>query len=362
MAAKLKIAEIARRTGLSISTVSRVLAGKSNTSSRAKQLVLDCARTEGVLEQISTNRVLFNHLLVFAPERAFDKRADVFYYRMIQGIRAAVEPYETHLAYCPMEEEGCDTPLFLKRLSDPAVEASIIIGVDDPKIHELAADIGKPCVLLNCRDGEMRLDAVLPDHQQIGEHTAYHLLAQGHREILTMICLRRFTLQRRLSGIRDAFAEYNTEFDESRHLIVTSGFSAQEAEYALEHCLAARSVSDHPTAIICVGDFMAAGVVTALAKRGINVPGDISLVSIDGFNLGSIGELQLTSGVVPREELGQEALALLQRRVTRPDAPVCNLLVCGRMVHGNSVRRVTARRITPVVNTGKHGLYGNSVD
>lgn len=41
---KLKIADIAARTGLSPSTVSRVLAGKANTSARAREQVLACAR------------------------------------------------------------------------------------------------------------------------------------------------------------------------------------------------------------------------------------------------------------------------------------------------------------------------------
>jgi len=358
MAARLKIAEIARRTGLSISTVSRVLAGKANTSVRAKQLVLDSARAEGVLDQISPGRVFFSQILVFAPARAFDVREDVFYYRMLQGIRSAVEAHETHLSYCTLEEEGCDTPQFLKRMSDPAVEAALIIGVDDPKIYELTADIGKPCVLINCRDAEMRLDAVLPDHQQIAECTANYLISQGHRDIVTMICLRRFTLERRLNGIREAYATHNMVFDESRNLITTSGFSSQEAAQALDAYLDLRKPDDYPTAIICVGDFMASGAMDTLKRRQINVPTDISLMSIDGFNLGSIGELSLSSGIVPREELGQEAIALLQRRVTRPEAPVCNLLVCGRLALGNSVRRAGNRKLRPAVSTRNHGLYG----
>ncbi len=50
MEKKLKIAEIARRTGLSASTVSRVLAGKANTSPRARELVLNAARELGVMD------------------------------------------------------------------------------------------------------------------------------------------------------------------------------------------------------------------------------------------------------------------------------------------------------------------------
>ena len=44
MGGKLKIRELAAQAGVSMSTVSRVLAGKANTSARAKQAVLDCAK------------------------------------------------------------------------------------------------------------------------------------------------------------------------------------------------------------------------------------------------------------------------------------------------------------------------------
>lgn len=78
MEKKLKIAEIAARTGLSASTVSRVLAGKSNTSVHARKEVLTCARELGVMEGMAAGRLLLNNLLVFAPPRAFDERLDIF--------------------------------------------------------------------------------------------------------------------------------------------------------------------------------------------------------------------------------------------------------------------------------------------
>ncbi|SUX74721.1 transcriptional regulator [Citrobacter freundii] len=78
MEKKLKIAEIAARTGLSASTVSRVLAGKANTSARARELVLACARELGVMDAMAAGRMLLNSLIVFAPPRAFDERSDIF--------------------------------------------------------------------------------------------------------------------------------------------------------------------------------------------------------------------------------------------------------------------------------------------
>ena len=54
---RLKITEIAARTRLSISTVSRVLAGKANTSEKARATVLACARELGVMEGMAAGRL-----------------------------------------------------------------------------------------------------------------------------------------------------------------------------------------------------------------------------------------------------------------------------------------------------------------
>ncbi len=83
MSGKLKISEIAALTGVSISTVSRVLAGKSNTSPKIRQAVLECAKAHGVLAAMSAGRFLFNNVTVFAPSRAFDVRTDIFYYKVV---------------------------------------------------------------------------------------------------------------------------------------------------------------------------------------------------------------------------------------------------------------------------------------
>lgn len=357
MSGRLKIKEIAAQAGVSVSTVSRVLAGKANASASVRQKVLECAKAQGVLSEMSGGRFLFNNVTVFAPPRAFDVRTDIFYYRVIQGVRDAVARHDARISYCTLEEHDSDVQQFFRRISDPACEAAIVVGIDDDRVHEVAADVGKPCVLVNCTDRSMRLDAVLPDHQQIGEFSAAHLIQQGHRDILTVICLRRFTLERRLQGIRDAFAASNIPFEDQRHLITTSGFSEEEAEQAMNAYLDTYPATQYPSAILTGGDFMASGVISALQKRGYSVPDDVSVMSIDGFNLASIHAISLTSSHVPREELGQEAIGLLQRRLMRPAAPPCNLLLSGRLAPGESVKRIGNRRHKPAVSTKNHGLY-----
>lgn len=352
---RLKIADIAARTQLSISTVSRVLAGKANTSEKARNKVLACARELGVMEGMAAGRLLLNSLVVFAPQRAFDERSDIFYYRVIQSISKGLAFHEVRLRFCALEENDDDAQQFLTRMNEPETQAAILLGIDDPHIHDLAADVGKPCVLINCRDRRMRLPAVAPDHRAIGELAAEYLFERGHRDVMNVLCLRRYTMELRLAGIRDAWLSHNLRFNNRRDLLVVPSFSASESEQLVSAWLEQTARKDLPTAFLVGGDFMAAGTIAALQKHGLRVPQDISVMSIDGFNLASIQDVSLTAVHVPRDELGAEAVHLLQQRLVRPDAPVGTLLLNGTLAVRESVRRIRQGKRRTAVE--REGLY-----
>ncbi|URO00542.1 LacI family transcriptional regulator [Leclercia adecarboxylata] len=352
---RLRIAEIARRTALSVSTVSRVLAGKANTSEKARTRVLEAARELGVLDGMAAGRLLLNSLVVFAPQRAFDERSDIFYYRVIQSVSKGLASHDVRLRYCALEENDSDAQLFLARMNEPDTQAAILLGIDDPHIHDLAVDLGKPCMLINCRDRHMRLPAVTPDHRAIGERAADYLFEMGHREVLNVLCLRRYTMELRLAGIRDAWQAHNMKFSDKRDLLVAPSFSARETEQLVSDWLRERQGKDLPTAFLVGGDFMAAGTINALQKQGLRVPQDVSVMSIDGFNLAAIQDVPLTAVHVPRDELGTEAVHMLQQRLMRPDAPVGTLLLNGTLTVRESVRRIRQGKRRTAVE--REGLY-----
>ncbi|WP_039055095.1 LacI family DNA-binding transcriptional regulator [Enterobacter sp. Bisph1] len=352
---KLKINEIALRTNLSTSTVSRVLAGKANTSEKARAAVLACARELGVMEGIAAGRLLLNNLLIFAPQRAFEERSDIFYYRVIQSINKALAPHEVRLRYCALEELDSDANEFIARMNAPETQAAILLGIDDAHIHDLAAEINKPCVLINCRDGRMRLPSIAPDHRTIGEFAARYLFDMGHRDVVNVMCLRRYTMDLRLAGIKEAWQQRNLRFQPKRDLISVPSFSAKDAAQRVGEWLDDAAHKSPPTAFLVSGDFMAQGTVQALRQRGLRVPQDVSVMSIDAFNLAAIQDVPLTAVHVPRDELGVEAVHLLQQRLIRPQATTGSLLLNGTLAVRESVRRIRPGQQRTAVE--REGLY-----
>lgn len=121
MAWRLKMDEIAARTGYSASTVSRVLSGKSYTSDKARESIVRCARKPGVLDGIASGRQLISGIAVFAPARTFSARGDIFYNEVTKGIAEAIAPYNVYLNYYGLEEQDADIKLFIDKVNNKSI-------------------------------------------------------------------------------------------------------------------------------------------------------------------------------------------------------------------------------------------------
>jgi DNA-binding LacI/PurR family transcriptional regulator len=66
-----------------------------------------------------------------------------------------------------------------------------------------------------------------------------------------------------------------------------------------------------PTAVICVNDFMALGVMKELREQGFSLPGDVSVTGYDNISLSEFAHPPLTTVNIPREKIGHMAFAAL---------------------------------------------------
>ncbi|KNC93099.1 LacI family DNA-binding transcriptional regulator [Trabulsiella odontotermitis] len=342
MPGKLKMEEIAALTGYSISTVSRVLSGKSYTSDKARDAIVHCARELGVLDELASGRLLVNGIAVFAPGRTFNARGDIFYLEVTRGIAQALKPHNVWLSYCGLEEQRADIKLFLEKANHKDINAVIIIGCDDDTLFNVAATLNKPCVLINTHDREMRLDAVSPDHRATGFYALRYVFERGHRRVLSITTLRRETLYERLNGIKEAYRDCHVPFDPQQDLLITEGFSADEVEQALEAWLASQPRERWPEVIFTGSCGMTEGVLRVLARHHLRVPEDVSLITTDfAWNLEKGLETPVSGIAVACRDLGIEAVHLLQQRLNRPQAPVFNLLLQGQWRDFGTVTNAT---------------------
>jgi LacI family transcriptional regulator, galactose operon repressor len=171
-----------------------------------------------------------------------------------------------------------------------------------------------PVVLLDCTSDDPRLASVVPDEYGSGYHATQELIRHGHRRIGFVTNIEDVPATAgRLSGYRDALAEGGIAFEE-RLIAVDVSETAGGYRTALQLLTG----PDRPTAIFSYNDRMAMGVYRAAREIGLDIPKDLSVVSIDNQEIIADGLYPgLTTMALPHYEMGAWAVKHLIDRLGR---------------------------------------------
>ena len=164
------------------------------------------------------------------------------------------------------------------------------------------------------RDTEGATDAVVSDHSIGMEQAVRHLKLLGHTHVgLIAGSSRQRGGRRRVEAFRHAMG---STLDPS---LVRSGEFSGETGYRATRELLGRP--DRPTAIIAGSNLIVVGVLEALGDLGLQVPGDISLITCDDVDLTRLHQPPID--VIDRDtnRLGRTAVELLLARLEAPNAP-----------------------------------------
>lgn len=309
--------DVARRAGVSQSTVSRVLNGFPHVKEATRERVLRAVRElqyqpDEVARSMATART-YSLGLVLA------NITNPFYAEVAQAIvdEARYKGYQVILYHTSddpgVQKESIDT--LLRRRVDGILIASA--RWNDPDVARLL-DRGYALVLLNRRTQHEGVSWVLLNNQLGGYLATEHLVHLGHRRIgyiggPTEIS----TARERFAGYKDALLHHDIPLDE--RIICTGTFGASHASTAVRDMLLARPI---PTAIFAANDLLALAAMEALLERGYRIPEDISLVGFDDIDIAGHRAIQLTTVTQRKGEMGRKAVEILLNQLEHPaDAP-----------------------------------------
>jgi LacI family transcriptional regulator len=168
---------------------------------------------------------------------------------------------------------------------------------------------GRPVVLLDRTSPDGRMCSAAVDDVRGGELAVAHLLSRGHRRIgFVNGPLAIPQCADRREGARAAVRAEGLPLDDVLVEVTNPTLNADGGEAALQRLLA----DPHPpTAIFCVNDITALGVLRGLRGRGLSVPEDIALVGYDDVEFAGLLATPLTSVRQPKYQLGRAAADLL---------------------------------------------------
>lgn len=294
------IDEVARLAGVSTATVSRALSGRGHVSESARERVRVAAHELGYVVSSRASSLASGRTRNIGVVVPFLDRW--FFSAVLSGVSSALmrQGYDITLynitADRDVRSEVFDT--FLRRQRVDAVIA-VSIELDENETRQLL-DLGLPVIAIG--GPNPNLDTLTVDDVAVAQLATEHLIGLGHRDIGHIGANPEFDLDfhiptnRRLGfekALQKAGIPLNPAFLEPADFTVGGGYRAAKQ-------LLGRP-GPRPTAVFAASDEMAIGAILAARDLGFRVPEDLSVVGIDGHELGAF--FQLTT--VDQFPLGQ---------------------------------------------------------
>ena len=302
---RVTIVDVARETGVSYATVSRVLNDDPYVKTETRQRVSAALDRMGYIanrqaRSLRTGRSQMIGLLARDLGTGYIGQ-------IIAGIDAEIA------------ESDYEVLLFTTHHKSRAPEyvATFVGGMADGLLLILPYDIEAYSELLNQRryphvlidhEGASVGPAISADNRQGAYDGTAYLLQLGHRRIGFITGdLSLGSARSRLAGYRQALADHGVPEDPA---LVAEGDYQQPAGYAGAQALL--QLSRPPTSIFASNDVMAFGVMEAVREAGLRIPADVSVLGFDDIPQATGVSPMLTTVRQPLEEMGRQAREILQ--------------------------------------------------
>lgn len=294
----MNLAAVAKRAGVSTATVSRVLNNSGVVKPHTRARVLKA------VEELKYHPNLHARTLAGGKSKSIgvivSNLENPFFFDVYHAVEtgAHARGYEVLVANTNYRSEQLVSSIHLMMGRRVAGLAVIVSEMDPVLTDELAAggipvvfyDVGTPKghitnIRVNYRLGISKLIEYLHSmgHEKFG--------FVGHHSALA-------PLNERYKSVLDTVASYGSGVE------VRASANADSLEGGRQAARMLLSTTYHPSAIICVNDIMAAGVLRELRARGLRIPEDISVTGFDNIKLSEFCSPSLTTLHIPRDQIG----------------------------------------------------------
>ena len=314
-ATRVTLADVARSAGVSQSAASFVLSGRRKEmriSADVEARVLRAARETGYRPNIVSRslRTGTSHTIGFISDTV---ATTPFAGHLIWGALDAASE-RGHLLFIGETEgdAGLEQEL-IEAMHDRGVDGIVLASMYTRKIKVPKTLAEKPAILLNAVPANRsRIQSVVPDEVEAGRTVARVLLDAGHRDQIGLIGAAppnrvpkdSLASVQRLQGITEALHAAGAE--------IAGAIPCPDWQPEVGYDATARLLKKtRPTGLICFNDRLALGAYQALADAGLDVPGDVSVVSFDDDLMAMWVRPRLTTVALPHYELGRVAINLL---------------------------------------------------
>ncbi len=331
------IRDLAKRTGFSVATISRVLNNdttmKVMDSTRiaileaAAELKYSLPESRRRLKQESVY-----HIAIAEMMSKKDKMEDPYYlYLKNYAVGACVEQ-GCMVSYLSGKDGGYQTR------ENKSVDGILAIGIFSEEQIEQMSKISRSIVFVDSTPDEQKFSSVVLNFKQGVELALNYLIQKGHRKIGFLGPTYKLDQKKRraLEVRRQYFKEYMTQSGhyDDRWMIDTM-LTLEETHLQVEKWV--RSGEERPTAFLAYNEGTAITAVSIFREAGIQIPEELSIISFNDTPLAIFIEPPLTSINAHLEMMGQEAVRLLKEHIEKPDSLPCKVVLPLTLTERSSV-------------------------
>jgi LacI family transcriptional regulator len=311
------IVDVARESGVSYSTVSRVLNGYEFVRPDTREKVLRVANQLGYVPNQQARSLAggrSNLIGALVPNLTNGYISEI-----IHGIddELAKSGYNLIL-YTTHRHEGRERT-YVATIANGAADGLVLVV---PLLSTTYLDALRqqdfPYVLIDQFDTSEQSNMINGTNRQGAYEATDYLIQLGHRRIAFITGQPGLNSSaERFEGYQQALANHGLALADE--LIVQGDFWETGGYNAGRELLA---LPNRPTAIFAANDLSALGAIEAIREAGLRIPQDISIVGFDDISQASLISPKLTTVRQPLVQMGRMAVAMLLETIAQPDAPL----------------------------------------
>ena len=310
------INDIAKKAGVSLATVSRVLNNSPHVSKKMRKKVLDIIEELNYIPSAYARSLSMNKstiIGVIGPEIS-----NQFFSEIIKGITSVADASGLSILLFNTDENAEKEAHAIRLLQEYRVQGLIITPVTgvnsyDKDYVQLFNGLNIPFVLMDRSIKNSNFDGIYFDDTAAIFNATKLLIENGHRNIKIFVGNPDHIVSvRRIQGFTDAMNAYDISF--SSENILTGEFSIQSSYEITRDLILAHNL---PTAFIGITNMISMGCLKALYQYGISIPDEIAFVGYDGLQMLDVLNLNLTLVEKDPVEMGRRAAKLLLEKIQK---------------------------------------------
>ncbi|GAB6926363.1 substrate-binding domain-containing protein [Paenibacillus sp. JCM 10914] len=304
---KVNIFDVARKSGLSVVTVSRVINHAGTVREKNRIKVLQAMQELGYSPSAAARSLALGKTGVIGI--AIMTLNDSFLDAVVKEIndKVAEHHYLMALFISQADENDMNNAIF----QEDRVDGMIVLSpINEERYEQKLTRKNIPYVLVDNQKDNSLAPSVQVDNFRGGYEATKHLIDLGHVSIAHISGPSSFlSSKERVRGYQEAMAEAGLECRiEQGNFDIPSGYQIAES------WIASGSL---PTAVFAGDDMMAFGVMDALKNNGLRIPDDMSIVGYDDQVFATQFHPWLTTVRQPVESIGAQAIELLLKQIRR---------------------------------------------